>query len=266
MKKKIISLCLVIALVATAIAGATLAYFTDTDTVENTFTMGKVEIDLTENEGNEQEGIDYEDAIVPGHVFAKDPTVEIKEGSEDAYLFLDVTLNKYRSLAPVMALDALADTSIDFDQADFNTCVDNGTFKAIRFWNWGQNNMEVFRQILNKWFGGINHADWKIMAVYPATAKDDVTTAGDYLTVRLAYIGGATNEGNAILKAEQKVQFMENFQMPASVTEAMIENDLTENNFNTDKAKFVLNFKAYAIQADTLENVEDAYAKYFAQN
>ena len=36
MKKKIISLCLVIALVATAIAGATLAYFTDTDEVKNT--------------------------------------------------------------------------------------------------------------------------------------------------------------------------------------------------------------------------------------
>ena len=263
--KKILALCLVVVLAVTAVTGATLAYFTDTDTVENTFTMGKVKIDLTENEGKENEGIDYQDAIVPGHVFTKDPTVEIETGSEDAYLFLDVTLNKYRSLAPVMALDALADETIVFTEADFDGCMFNETFQATLFWNWGQENMVEFRKILDKWFVGIDHADWQIMNVYPACAKDDVEVSGDYLTVRLAYIGGKTNGGDAILSAGDKVQFMEAFQMPASVTEDMIENDLTQNNFNTDSAKFVLNFKAYAIQADTLD-LEDAYTAYFAQN
>ena len=42
-KKKIISLCLVVCLLATAIGG-TLAYFTDTAKDENTMTMGKVDI------------------------------------------------------------------------------------------------------------------------------------------------------------------------------------------------------------------------------
>lgn len=42
-KKKIISLCLVVCLLATAIGG-TLAYFTDTATDKNTMTMGKVDI------------------------------------------------------------------------------------------------------------------------------------------------------------------------------------------------------------------------------
>lgn len=42
-KKKIISLCLVVCLLATAIGG-TLAYFTDTEKNENTMTMGKVDI------------------------------------------------------------------------------------------------------------------------------------------------------------------------------------------------------------------------------
>lgn len=46
-KKKIVSLCLVVCLLATAIGG-TLAYFTDTDKVTNTMTMGKVKI--TQNE------------------------------------------------------------------------------------------------------------------------------------------------------------------------------------------------------------------------
>lgn len=52
MKKKIIALCLVIALAATAVIGGTLAYFTDTDTEDNTFTVGGVEIDLIEKQRN----------------------------------------------------------------------------------------------------------------------------------------------------------------------------------------------------------------------
>lgn len=50
MKKKIISLCLVVALAAVAITGASLAYFTDTDTETNTFTVGNVKIDLIESQ------------------------------------------------------------------------------------------------------------------------------------------------------------------------------------------------------------------------
>ena len=52
MKKKIISLCLVVALVATAIAGATLAYFTDTDSAENVMTLGNVDIKQNEQQRN----------------------------------------------------------------------------------------------------------------------------------------------------------------------------------------------------------------------
>ena len=47
MKKKLLSLCLVLALALTAIGG-TLAYFTDTDTENNVFTVGGVKIDLIE--------------------------------------------------------------------------------------------------------------------------------------------------------------------------------------------------------------------------
>lgn len=52
MKKKIIALCLVIALAATAVIGGTLAYFTDTDNATNTFTAGGVAIDLIEQQVN----------------------------------------------------------------------------------------------------------------------------------------------------------------------------------------------------------------------
>ena len=50
MKKKITAIFLCVALLATAIVGASLAYFTDTDNETNTFTVGNVKIDLIEKE------------------------------------------------------------------------------------------------------------------------------------------------------------------------------------------------------------------------
>ena len=50
MKKKILVLCLVVALAVTAVVGGTLAYFTDKDEATNTFTAGGVDIALIEQE------------------------------------------------------------------------------------------------------------------------------------------------------------------------------------------------------------------------
>lgn len=52
MKKKIVALCLCVALAVVAIGGATLAYFTDTDDATNTFTAGGVKIELIEQQRN----------------------------------------------------------------------------------------------------------------------------------------------------------------------------------------------------------------------
>ena len=49
MKKKITAIFLCVALVAIAIVGASLAYFTDTDAATNTFTVGNVKIKLLES-------------------------------------------------------------------------------------------------------------------------------------------------------------------------------------------------------------------------
>ena len=60
MKKKITAICLCVALLAIAIVGATLAYFTDTKAATNTFTVGNVKINLIESkfhrEGNDNSG------------------------------------------------------------------------------------------------------------------------------------------------------------------------------------------------------------------
>lgn len=84
--KKILALCLVVALMATAIVGATLAYFTDDDEATNTFTVGNVEIDLTEPAWDDEEKND----VYPGEALAKDPTVT-NTGANPCFVRIKVT-------------------------------------------------------------------------------------------------------------------------------------------------------------------------------
>lgn len=107
-KKKIISLCLAAVLTVTAVAGASLAYLTDTKDVENTFTVGRVKIDLVEQErsadGTELKDFEQNKKLLPlvgsaqgekdsfGMPTAKnyvDKMVTVRNtGSEDAYIRL----------------------------------------------------------------------------------------------------------------------------------------------------------------------------------
>lgn len=98
MKKKIVSVCLVVCLLATAIIGTTLAYFTDkTEVVTNTFTSGNVDITLDEapvdTNGQATAGdrvTTNEYKLYPGKEYDKDPTVHIVKDSEDCYVFVKV--------------------------------------------------------------------------------------------------------------------------------------------------------------------------------
>ena len=101
MKKKITALCLCVALLAVAVVGASLAYFTDTDKATNTFTVGNVKIDLIESrfhrEGNDNSGDktipDPEQTasgmqyVTPGHkAFTDDEIKEDAKTYATAYL------------------------------------------------------------------------------------------------------------------------------------------------------------------------------------
>ena len=65
MKKKITAIFLCVALVAIAIVGASLAYFTDTDNATNTFTVGNVKIDLIESRYHRQGSGSSGDTTIP---------------------------------------------------------------------------------------------------------------------------------------------------------------------------------------------------------
>ena len=92
MKKKIALSIAAIALVICCAVGGTLAWLTDqTASVKNTFTVGNIDITLTESEGvtssNPQEGTFK---MVPGNTIAKDPKVTVVAGSEACWLFVKV--------------------------------------------------------------------------------------------------------------------------------------------------------------------------------
>ena len=65
MKKKITAIFLCVALLAIAIVGASLAYFTDTKTATNTFTVGNVKIDLIESKLHRQGSGSSGDTTIP---------------------------------------------------------------------------------------------------------------------------------------------------------------------------------------------------------
>ena len=65
MKKKITAIFLCVALAAIAIVGASLAYFTDTKTATNTFTVGNVKIDLIESRYHRQGSGSSGDTTIP---------------------------------------------------------------------------------------------------------------------------------------------------------------------------------------------------------
>ena len=127
------------ALCAAALVGAsilgTMAYFTDNDTVTNTFTVGNVDITLDEakvNEDGKPITVDNDNTstvvnpgddkiydatelsaatrvkdndyhLIPGHVYTKDPTVTVDANSEDCYVRMFVTLTYSSQLDAIFA-------------------------------------------------------------------------------------------------------------------------------------------------------------------
>lgn len=84
MKKTLITiLCTVLA--CSCVMGVTLAFLMDkTETITNTFTVGKVDIDLKETTGDNYK-------MIPGATIAKNPKVTVKAGSEACWLFVKIT-------------------------------------------------------------------------------------------------------------------------------------------------------------------------------
>lgn len=82
-KALLLALCAVL-LAATSMLG-TVAYLTDSESVANTFTVGKVAIELTESKPEDRQA-----SIIPGVDIVKNPKVTVLKDSEACWLFVRV--------------------------------------------------------------------------------------------------------------------------------------------------------------------------------
>lgn len=250
-KKTILVAAIAVMLVAALVVGGTLAYFTDkSDAKVNTFTVGNVAIDLEEPNWNADES----HTLLPGARYAKDPTITVKEGSQDAYVFLKLDLNKYVSLINLMGVDAYKNNIGGLE----------GTYPGfVAFVEKLATDNPLRAAVLNRWFVGVNHDDWKVMNLDQikagvAAAKNGQNPA--HLVVVLGY-----QKDGGIVSANQSVKFMDEFGMPSTVTASMFDGEdaykvegVSKSNFNTDKSAFKMTFTAYAVQANTL-TLDTAY-------
>lgn len=130
-KALLLSLCAVLLVVASVMG--TMAYLTSSDTVTNTFTVGKVQITLDEAAVN-LDGTPIEGAarvkqnsykLLPGLTYTKDPTVTVKAGSEPSYVKMTVTFTMAKELDAIFAPSGADMTSI-FNGYDSTNWIDKG--------------------------------------------------------------------------------------------------------------------------------------------
>ena len=94
-KKKMILTAVILTLVL--VIGGTIAFFTDTDSATNTFTIGKIDISLSEPNWNASNAQN----VTPGKVIAKDPTITNDSTTNSAYVFAKVEVPALNSSTPL---------------------------------------------------------------------------------------------------------------------------------------------------------------------
>lgn len=119
MKRRVLGISLVVALVAIVAVGATLAYFTDSsNVVQNTFTMGNVEIKLDEIDNTKTDGSRTETGnaytgVTPGVALDKDPTVW-NTGANDAWVRVNVTVSNASAWKTALTKHGITDLATIF--------------------------------------------------------------------------------------------------------------------------------------------------------
>ncbi len=248
-KKTILVAAIAVMLVAALVVGGTLAYFTDkSGPKENTFTVGKVGITLTEDKWDAQ----ADHTLVPGKFYDKNPTITVDAKSQDAYVFLKLDLNKYVSLINLMGVDAYKNVD----------ALKGQTYPGfIEFVNKLANDNALRAAVLDRWFVGVNHAEWKVMNLDQIKAGVEAAKNGQNPKHLVVVLGYQKNGG--VVKAGDEVKFMDKFGMPSTVTTSMFDGedayyfgDHSASNFN---GTFKMTFTAYAIQADQIADLDAAY-------
>ena len=255
MKKKLTAIFLCVALVAIAIVGASLAYFTDTDNAKNTFTVGNVKIDLVEQQKGENglEAFDQGKTLVPGksndgNAVSKIATVK-NTGKNDAWVWAELRIPKY------------------LVSSEYPT---NESKNALHWNSYGCFNVEYNSG--NYWSlattDGIVDADHNVTDPNMVAVEDGLWYDYQYVGTEkigdIEYVVIRTKMQNTLPAGMTSLPFLAQVYMDWRVTTS---EDGTQfilpagDPISTD-ASWEIIVNAYAIQTEGFENVDDAIAAY----
>lgn len=139
MKKQVLAGALAASIAAVAIAGASLAYFTDTKEKDNTFTVGNVAIELTEPQWDAV-GEKEAESMYAGEAVAKDPTVK-NNGANPAFVRVQVVFPEG------VDMTYEAENSYDANQCNEGWEYHDGYFYYTKPLEPGQSTTPVFSRV-----------------------------------------------------------------------------------------------------------------------
>ena len=146
MKKKKTILAALVLLLVVAVGGA-IAYFTDTDTKTNTFTIGNVDISLTEDgwdalaDANDNDIPDVAEDMMPGESVTKDPTINNLSTKNPAYVFAKVEVPCTTIVAPATTSEELFTYTTNAGWTELSSaavaCTSGGTATHVYYYGTG---------------------------------------------------------------------------------------------------------------------------------
>ena len=271
MKKKILALCLVVALAVTAVVGGTLAYFTDTDNETNTFTVGNVKIDLLESQYHR---------VNAGKGNAVGQTEPLKGG----YLWAaDVNMQGTKENTPNYVTSGETWDGLYF--SDDQIKADAATYKNGYFAEHSQNmvpgaNVRKNPYVVNT---GENDAYIRVRALIPVSLFDVIDNGPSYWTTTAMNEGQVTSNAvntyltsgpkavkqvdrNGIMYYEYDFTYVKAVK-PGEMTFWNVWGNIAINKDATAEelanvSSFDIIFEADAIQADGFANAQEAFAAF----
>lgn len=259
MKRKIVTVCLAAVLVIIAVAGASLAYLTDTDERTNTFTVGDVDITLVEQRKGANGLESYGEGsykLKPGKsndVNAVSKIVTVKNnGTEDAYVWVELRIPAYL-------------VSNEY-KAEPHT---NESKNALHWNSYGCFNVEYNSG--NYWrlavSDGIVDAEHKVTDANMVAVEDGLWY--DY-----EYVGTEDNGNTVVIRTKMKdvlpagktsLPALAQVYMDWRVTKTADGYKLPDGTEIPKDASWKIDVRAYAIQADGIDGIDAAIAA-FADN
>ena len=259
MKRKIVTVCLAAVLVIIAVAGASLAYLTDTDERTNTFTVGDVDITLVEQRKGANGLESYGEGsykLKPGksndgNAVSKIVTVK-NNGTEDAYVWVELRIPAYL-------------VSNEY-KAEPHT---NESKNALHWNSYGCFNVEYNSG--NYWrlavSDGIVDAEHKV-------TNADMVAVEDGLWYDYEYVGTEDDGNTVVIRTKMKdvlpagktsLPALAQVYMDWRVTKTADGYKLPDGTEIPKDASWKIDVRAYAIQADGIDGIDAAIAA-FADN